>query len=510
MKTNLKNISRDRYTWYNCTGNVKVSPLRFFYPRTKEQIAEIVREAERRELRVRAVGSGHSFSEAAKGKDFLLSMKRMAGVSRPHKETLRTKFREMPLVSAQAGIVIRRLNRTLDRMGLALINMGVIDVQTLSGAIMTGTHGTGIGKPTMPDMVRSLKLVGTGGRFFQIEPTDGITDPDQHGSTNPIELIQDDDTFYSTILSFGGMGIIYEMTLEVKPQYKMLERRYLKPWSELEQELRNGSFMRQLKQKDFMAFRINPYKVSKGNRCAVVEQDIVGPDEKPRRLFALRKNLIFQIFSNLEFLIEGSVRRFRNSPNAVAKTIQLGLWSTKDTCYYGPSYKVLYQAGTAVLRHGISAEFAFEATGEKVIEVINAIIDQTKKNKDENGLYQSSYVSVRFVAPSRAYLSSAYDRATVYVDIPLLFGTIGDLEILERYQDLMIDMGGIPHWGKHNLQLYLRNDFIREQFARVGTWMAIRDRLDPKKTFLNDFIIKMGLGSKKAKRKAARLQKTGV
>ena len=70
MDSRLIKISRTRYTWHNATNNVVTNPLRFFYPENESDIQAIVAEAESQGLRVRAVGSGHSFSEAAKGKDF--------------------------------------------------------------------------------------------------------------------------------------------------------------------------------------------------------------------------------------------------------------------------------------------------------------------------------------------------------------------------------------------------------------------------------------------------------
>ncbi|MEM9528846.1 MAG: FAD-binding protein, partial [Bacteroidota bacterium] len=69
LPQNLQDISLDRYVWTNASRNVEVTPSRFFYPKNKEDIAAIVQAAEARGLRVRAVGSGHSYSEAPKGRD---------------------------------------------------------------------------------------------------------------------------------------------------------------------------------------------------------------------------------------------------------------------------------------------------------------------------------------------------------------------------------------------------------------------------------------------------------
>ena len=51
--------------------------------------------------------------------------------------------RESGLVRVQAGISLRKLGEALWSMGLAMENLGDIDVQTVAGAISTATHGTG-------------------------------------------------------------------------------------------------------------------------------------------------------------------------------------------------------------------------------------------------------------------------------------------------------------------------------------------------------------------------------
>jgi hypothetical protein len=41
--------------------------------------------------------------------------------------------------------------------------------------------------------------------------------------------------------------------------------------------------------------------------------------------------------------------------------------------------------------------------------------------------------------------------------------------------------------------LYLNQDMIEATYPMVHKWREVREHLDPKGTFLNDFIIKMGL-----------------
>jgi hypothetical protein len=54
---------------------------------------------------------------------------------------------ESGLVTVRSGTTLRALNAALDVLGLAMPNLGDIDVQTIVGAISTGTHGTGARGP---------------------------------------------------------------------------------------------------------------------------------------------------------------------------------------------------------------------------------------------------------------------------------------------------------------------------------------------------------------------------
>ncbi len=504
MKPELKEISHHRYTWSNATRNVEVTPLRFFYPRHKEDIAHIIQDAEDENkrgnsFRVRAVGSGHSFSEAAKGKDYLMSMKRLDKVWKTSKKPLQDDWKSKDLVTAEAGIIIKKLNIELDKMDLALSNMGAVDLQTISGALMTGTHGTGIKKPAFQDMVRSMRMVGTRGEFLQIEPKNGMTNAQKHAQEYPnVRLIQSDDVFYSTVVSFGGMGIVYEITIEVEKAFWMEEKRVLKSWEEVREELENGCFMKKVQKIPFVAFRVNPFEFKEEHRCAVVEQVIKPKSKRPKGIPSMVRNLISTIGGSFAYLIELTIRQLSTNPERAKKTIHNALGFTKDKSYFDKSYKVLYQSGGGVIRYGISSEFAFDAKAETIVKVITKIFEQAIKNEKDGELYQSAHVPVRFTPPSKAYLSSSYGRETVYIDVPLLYGTTGDIEILERYQDMMMDLGGIPHWGKCNRKLYQRKDFIQQKFEKAKVWMCVRHQMDPKGTFLNDFIIQMGLGEKPA------------
>ena len=92
---------QQRRRWRNHTGNQSIEPLRIYRPASLEDVQEIVRSAERDGATVRAVGSGHSWSDVALTTGYLLRPERL---SRPLEITGN-------LVRVEAGMRLRELNR---------------------------------------------------------------------------------------------------------------------------------------------------------------------------------------------------------------------------------------------------------------------------------------------------------------------------------------------------------------------------------------------------------------
>jgi len=491
MNPRLANISKTRYTWNNILGNVKSNPLLYFYPEHVDDIREIILEAEDKKYRVRAVGSGHSFSEAAKGDEMMMDMKWLRNVERYGLPLVKPALSAKEYVLVDAGTTVKRTNRKLDELGLALMNMGAVDFQTVSGALLTGTHGSGIKQPAFPDMTRGLRIVGKNAELIQIEPTDGITDPVSHAQHSTIRLIQDDDIFYSTVLSFGAMGIVYQVIMEVVPKYWLVESRYLDKWSNIKAQIQDGSFMAKVNQNDFLSFRVNPHEIDGDHLVSIILQNREY-DPPPKWKRGMR-NLISAIGGDLEFIVEGVIRTANFKPNLTPKKIQTSMKLMKYKRHKDKSYRVLFQGGAAALRYGISSEFAFKADPQLLIDVMEKIFAQTKFFIAYAKIYHPSYIPLRFTPQSKAYLSTANKGETMYIDVPTLYGVLGFEDLLESYQEILIPMGGFPHWGKMNKVLYQRHDVIHLAMPKYQSWINVRRQMDPNGTFINDFIIKMGL-----------------
>jgi hypothetical protein len=227
----------------------------------REALLAKVVNAAHDDLHFRAVGSGHSHSEAARPKGFYTNMKEVAGkleekwlrddgasVWARNAEDEEHAVDKDNLIRLGAGTVLKKLNREiLPDEELALPNMGAWDGQTLAGAINTSTHGTGLELGTFADLVRSVEIITVPEsqyqegrpyvRMLRIEPTDGITDPAKFAkdaSKHDMGLIQNDDLFHSVVVGYGCMGIVCAYTLELQKPYWLREENTLKRWKQFD------------------------------------------------------------------------------------------------------------------------------------------------------------------------------------------------------------------------------------------------------------------------------------
>src|SRR5689334_13699413 len=111
--------------WSNWAGNQRARPARVVRPADLDEVSKAVTAAAEDGLRVRAAGAGHSFTAAAVSDGVLLRLDQLT--------RLRSADTSTGLVTVEAGMTLHRLCQHLAELGLALTNMGDIDVQTVSG-----------------------------------------------------------------------------------------------------------------------------------------------------------------------------------------------------------------------------------------------------------------------------------------------------------------------------------------------------------------------------------------
>ncbi|MET0884873.1 MAG: FAD-binding protein, partial [Mycetocola sp.] len=193
--------------WRNWARTEQARPLRVERPRTTSAVQRAVRAASGSGIPIKAVGSGHSFTGIAVATGVQLALDDLAGlVSRPTVDGRATFY---------AGTRLRDIPRLLAPYGLAMTNLGDIDGQSISGAISTGTHGTGSRYGGLAGQVRGMTLITGDGELMRIDDDD-----------NP-ELLP------AVALGLGALGVIAEVTIACVPRFLLESVEQAEPLSDV-------------------------------------------------------------------------------------------------------------------------------------------------------------------------------------------------------------------------------------------------------------------------------------
>jgi FAD/FMN-containing dehydrogenase len=185
-------------SWSNWAGNVRCEPRLCIDAASEAEVVAALREAERAGLAVRVAGSGHSFSPLVATDGLLLTLDGLAGIARHEPEHGR--------VWVRAGTKLHALGPALQALGLALENLGDVDVQALGGALATGTHGTGRTLPNLSARVSGLRLLLADGSLCVLREED---EPERLAAAR---------------VSLGALGVVTAARVDCVPAYRLHER----------------------------------------------------------------------------------------------------------------------------------------------------------------------------------------------------------------------------------------------------------------------------------------------
>ncbi|HEX5614561.1 MAG TPA: D-arabinono-1,4-lactone oxidase [Acidimicrobiia bacterium] len=184
--------------WENWSGNVRCTPAHVVAAASEEEVVDAVRAAARDGLTLRPAGSRHSFTPLCATDGVALDLHGLAGVEHIDGATGR--------VTVRGGTRLSALGAPLRAAGLALHNQGDVDTQTITGAIGTGTHGTGPTLGNLSTAVVGVRLVTADGDVLECSAA------------------QRPDVYEAARLSLGALGVITAVTLQAVPAYNLHER----------------------------------------------------------------------------------------------------------------------------------------------------------------------------------------------------------------------------------------------------------------------------------------------
>jgi L-gulonolactone oxidase len=419
--------------WRNWAGDQLCRPAAFERPASPDELSAAVEHATRRGLRVRAVGSGHSFSDIACGDGLMLSLERLAGIV--------DIDRSSGLVRVEAGITIRELSRRLVPHGLALENLGDIDVQSVAGAISTATHGTGARLGNISSQVQELKLVLADGSTLECSPQ------------------RDPEAFRAARVGLGACGVIAEVTLRCVPAFTL---RGVDAPAPLEETLER--FEELALANDHFEFFVFPH----ADMALTRTNNRTEEAPRPRTRLAAYANDV--LLTNHAFgLICRAGRRF---PSRIPQLNRLVTSLVGRTERVERSAEIF--ASPRLVRF---TEMEYALPRERTVEAVRAVMELVERC----GFAVPFPIEVRTVAADDAFLSTAAGRDSGFVAVHMFRGMAWE-PYFRAVEAVMGPLEGRPHWGKRHFQTAAT---LRPRYPEWDRFQAVRARLDPDGRFAN-------------------------
>ncbi|CAM5678669.1 L-gulonolactone oxidase [Streptomyces tanashiensis] len=423
--------------WRNWAGNEQAHPVRVLHPADTAEVAEAVKTAAGDGHRVKAIGAGHSFSPVAVATGVQLRLDRMAG--------LRSVDRETGLVTVDAGMPLWRLNPLLAEHGLAMEILGDIDRQTVSGAISTGTHGSGTRFGGIATQVRALELVLADGSVVTCSP-----------DVRP-------ELFAAARVGLGALGVITAVTLRCVPLFALHAHDAAMPVAETLDRIHELADTN-----DHFEFFWFPHSTT-----TLTRRFRRMPADVPLKPIGAVSRRLDETVSGVGF--EGLNRLGTRFPGLVPPITRFAARAMSTREWSDLSYRIFASPRDVRFHEG---EFAIPR--EHAVEALREI----KRWIDTHDAKVSFPLEVRFAAPDDVWLSTAYGRDSCYIAFHQ-YHRMPYAPYFEACESILGTYGGRPHWGKmHELDA----ERLRPRYARFDEFTALRDTLDPTGLFANPYL----------------------
>lgn len=427
--------SQQTTRWSNWAGNQQTGSVLVSKPQTESELQQVVQSAQLSGRRVKAVGSGHSFTAIAVAEEVLVDLSKYDEILAIDKTN--------QTVTVQSGIQLSKLNQALHENSLAMENLGDIAYQTIAGAISTSTHGTGAKFTGIANQVVALRVVLADSSIVECS-----------ANLNA-------ELFSCARVGLGAIGLISTVTLKVVPAFNL---------GVIEEPMRVDDVLQNLDlhvdSNDHFEFFWVPHTgwalTKRNNRNNLP----VEPMSKMSHWYSktLMENYAF-----------GAVCMLGRARPSLIPKLAKALPSSGRNEYSDASHKVF--ASKRIIKF---YEMEYAIPREACAEALNRV----RRMVTDSGFFLNFPVEVRFTAPDEIPLSTASNRESAYIAVHIYKG-MNYVPYFTEVESIMNSYQGRPHWGKLHFQ---NASTLASRYPQWDVFQAVRNQVDPKRMFSNQYL----------------------
>ena len=427
--------SQQTTRWSNWAGNQQTGTVLLSKPQTESELQQVVQSAQLSGRRVKAVGSGHSFTAIAVSEEVLVDLSDYDEIVAIDKIN--------QTVTVQSGIQLSKLNQALYENSLAMQNLGDIAYQTIAGAISTSTHGTGAKFTGIANQVVALRVVLADSSIVEC-------------SSNVNAQL-----FSCARVGLGALGLISTVTLKVVPAFNL---------AVIEEPMRVDDVLQNLDlhvdSNDHFEFFWVPHTgwalTKRNNRNNL-------PIEPMSKMSHWYSKTLMENYAFGAVCMLGKAR-----PSLIPKLAK-ALPSSGRNEYSDASHKVF--ASKRIIKF---YEMEYAIPREACAEALNRV----RRMVTDSGFFLNFPVEVRFTAPDEIPLSTASNRESAYIAVHIYKG-MNYVPYFKEVESIMNSYQGRPHWGKLHFQSAAT---LASRYPQWDVFQAVRNQVDPQRMFSNQYL----------------------
>jgi xylitol oxidase len=407
----------------NWAGNVEFRAATLHRPASVGELQRLV--AGSRQLR--ALGTGHSFSQVADTTGDLVSVSGLP--PRVEIDTAASAAR------ISAGLRYSDVAPTLHAAGRGLANLASLPHISVAGAVATGTHGSGDANAGLAAAVSALELVTAGGDLITVRRD---ADPDR---------------FDGLVVALGACGVVTRLTLDTVPAFTLRQWVY--------QDVPFAEVKAHFDEITSAARSVSMFTDWRGQRMTQTWLKQAGPEpaQPPASWLGGR-------------LAGADLHPVAGMPaaNCTPQLGRPGPWHERLP-HFRPEF-------TPSAGQELQSEFLLDrqhaAAALHALEGISAVVAPVVQVSE-----------IRTVAADNLWLSPSYQRASVAFHFTWVPDAPAVGPALASVEAALAPFEPRPHWGKLST---IRPAIVAGRYPRMDDFRRLVAQLDGEGTFRNDMV----------------------